>query len=137
MKRRSKKNGDLFIEESGQLRLVDKSAEQQALEKDKVECLGMTCDSEDDRRAYFTERLREKLADLEFRRIPGFPIGSDQAILDASDPPYYTACPNPFIADLIYAENAKRPRVTNYGRPPYSLDLIEKRTSYARKLVTA
>ena len=59
--KRSKERGDLFIEESGQLRLVDKSAEQQALEKGKVECLGMTFDSEDERRAYFTERLREKL----------------------------------------------------------------------------
>ena len=75
MKRRSKKNGDLFIEESGQLRLVDKSAEQQAIEKGKVECLGMTFDSEDERRAYFTGRLREKLADSEFRKTPGFPKG--------------------------------------------------------------
>ena len=47
MKRRSKETGALFIDASGQLRLVDKSAEQQALEKGKVECLGMTFDSED------------------------------------------------------------------------------------------
>ena len=59
MKRQSKGNGDLFIEGSGQLRLVDKSAEQQALEKGKVECLGMTFDNEDARRSYFIERLRE------------------------------------------------------------------------------
>jgi len=31
----------------------------------------------------------------------GFPIGSDEDILALSDPPYYTACPNPFIADFI------------------------------------
>ena len=54
-KRKSKGSGDLFIEGSGQLRLVEKSVEQQALEKGKVECLGMTFDSEDARRAYFTE----------------------------------------------------------------------------------
>ena len=39
MKRPSKKNGDLFIEASGQLRLVDKSAEQQAIEKSKSNVL--------------------------------------------------------------------------------------------------
>ena len=48
-KRRSGRDGDLFIEGSGQLRLVEKSAEQQALEKGKVECLGMTFDNEDER----------------------------------------------------------------------------------------
>lgn len=127
-KRKSGSNGDLFIEGSGQLRLVDKSLEQQDLEKGKVECLGMTFDSEDARRAYFIQRLREKLADPEFRKMPGFPNATDDAILDVSDPPYYTACPNPFIAELIEAENTKRPRNDNYGRPPYSLDLIEKRT---------
>ena len=94
-------NGDLFIEGSGQLRLVDKSAEQQALEKGKVECLGMTFDSEDARRAYFTDRLREKLADPAFRKTAGFPKGSDDDILRLSNPPYYTACPNPFITELI------------------------------------
>ena len=89
--------GDLFLEGSGQLKLVDKSVEQLALEKGKIECLGMRFDSEDARRTYFTERLREKLADPEFRKTPGFPEGSDEAIIRMSDPPWYTACPNPFI----------------------------------------
>jgi hypothetical protein len=39
-KSKNSASGDLFIEGSGQLRLVEKSAEQQALEKGKVECLG-------------------------------------------------------------------------------------------------
>jgi DNA modification methylase len=94
-------DGDLFIEGSGQLRLVDKSAEQQALEKGKVECLGMTFDSEDARRAYFTDRLREKLADPEFRKTPGFPKGTDEDIVRMSDPPWYTVCPNPFIEQFL------------------------------------
>lgn len=97
MKRRSKGNGDLFIEESRQLRMIDKSAEQQALEKGKVECFGMTFDSEEARRAYFTDRLREKLADPEFRKTPGFPKGTDEDILALSNPPYFTLCPNPFV----------------------------------------
>ena len=100
-KLRSKQNGDLFIEGSGQLRMIDKSVEQQIIEKGKVECLGMMFDRDEERRAYFIERLREKLGDPDWRKIPGFPLANDQAILDASDPPYYTACPNPFVADLL------------------------------------
>ncbi len=45
--------------------------------------------------------LRKKLLDPEFRKIEGFPIGSDEDILAMSDPPYYTACPNPFLDDFI------------------------------------
>ena len=41
MTRRSGRNGDLFIGVSGQLRLLDKSVEQQAQEKGEVKCLGM------------------------------------------------------------------------------------------------
>src|SRR5918995_1588004 len=107
MKRQLKGNGDLFIDDSGQLRLVDKSAEQQALERARVECLGMAFESEAERRAYFTERLREKLADPDFRRTPGFPKGTDEDIIRMSDPPWYTACPNPFLADFVH----------EYGKP--------------------
>jgi hypothetical protein len=46
-------------------------------------------------RAEYLERLREKLKDPEFRAIEGFPLGEDEDILALSDPPYYTACPNP------------------------------------------
>jgi hypothetical protein len=100
-KRTSGSSGDLFIEGSGQLRLVEKTLEQQALEKGKVECLGMRFDSEDARRAYFTEKLREKLAEPDFRSTPGFPKGIDEDIVRMSDPPWYTACPNPFLADFV------------------------------------
>jgi len=31
----------------------------------------------------------------------GFPHGEIENILNLSDPPYYTACPNPFIKDFI------------------------------------
>ena len=66
-----------------------------------VECLGMTFENDEKRREYFLEKLREKLKDPEFRKIKGFPIGSDEHILALSDPPHYTACPNPFIEDFI------------------------------------
>ncbi len=97
----STKSGDLFIGESGQLRLADKSAEQQTMENRKVECLGMTFANEDERRRHFLERLKERLADPEFRKTPGFPKGGDDDILRFSDPPYFTLCPNPFIADFL------------------------------------
>ncbi|HBK7260600.1 TPA: DNA methylase [Vibrio cholerae] len=66
-----------------------------------VECLGMTFENDEARRAHFTELLKEKLKDPEFRAIEGFPIGTDEAILELSDPPYYTACPNPFFKDVV------------------------------------
>ena len=55
-----------------------------------VECLGMTFENDDARRAYFTEKLREKLQDPAFRQIEGFPLGEDEDILRLSDPPYHT-----------------------------------------------
>src|SRR4051794_21703613 len=93
--------GDLFVEASGQLRLSNRSAEQLAMEDRRVECLGLTFESEEARRAYFLDKLRQKLRDPEFRSIDGFPIGEDDDILALSDPPYYTACPNPFIPDFM------------------------------------
>ena len=91
--RRKKSSGgpDLFIEQSGQLRMTDTSAEQRALEKRRVECLRMGFESDEARRAYFLEKLREKLKDPEFHKIEGFPIGKDEDILALSDPPYHTA----------------------------------------------
>ncbi len=53
-----------------------------------------------DREAY-RERLKEYLKDPAFRAIEGFPIGDDEAILALSDPPYYTACPNPFLPEIL------------------------------------
>ena len=121
-KRTSRGSGDLFIEGSGQLRLVEKSAEQQALEKGKAECLGMRFDSEDARRAYFTDRLREKLADPEFRKTPGFPKGTDEDIIRMSDAPWYTACPNPFLADFVRVYGKPYDPKERYERDPFAVD---------------
>ena len=46
-----------------------------------VECLGMTFPNDEERRKHFLGILREKLKDPEFRKIEGFPIGSDEDIL--------------------------------------------------------
>ena len=87
------KDGTIF-DDSYEAELEDK--------KEKpVECLGMTFPSDAERRKYFLDKLREKLEDPEFRKIEGFPVGNDEDILALSDPPYYTACPNPFLYDFI------------------------------------
>jgi len=70
-----------------------------------VECLGIAFENDEDRRSHFIELLREKLKDPEFRAIEGFPIGTDEAILELSDPPYYTACPNPFLVEVVNSKS--------------------------------
>src|SRR4030081_1479888 len=66
-----------------------------------VECLGLTFENDHARRSYFLAELEKKLKDPEFRKAEGFPIGTDEDILSLSDPPYHTACPNPFISAFI------------------------------------
>lgn len=93
-----------------------------------VTCLGKTFANDTERRAYFTALLAEKLKDPEFRKIEGFPIGSDEDILNLSDPPYYTACPNPWIADFIAqweAEKPAKPEGYHYHREPFAADVSE------------
>jgi DNA modification methylase/DNA-directed RNA polymerase subunit RPC12/RpoP len=93
-----------------------------------IYCLGMTFETDEERRRYFTQMLREKLQDPEFRSIEGFPIGSDEDILALSDPPYYTACPNPWIADFINeweSEKPKKPADFKYHREPFAADVSE------------
>lgn len=43
--------------------------------------------------------LAEKLDEL--KEIEGFPIGADEEIIKFSNPPFYTACPNPFINEYL------------------------------------
>ena len=96
-----------------------------------VTCLGMTFKNDDARRAHFTQELRKKLKDPEFRKIEGFPIGEDEDILALSDPPYYTACPNPWIADFIEEWEAQKPEKPDdfqYQREPFAADVSEGRS---------
>jgi hypothetical protein len=108
--------------------MFEKSYEETLNEKadQPVECLGMNFPNDQARREYFLEKLREKLKDPEFRKIDGFPIGTDEDILALSDPPYYTACPNPFIADFI--KRYGKPYVSasdNYRCEPFAADVSE------------
>src|SRR2546421_9188991 len=91
-----------------------------------VECLGLTFESDEARRAHFLEILREKLRDSEFRKIEGFPHGTDEAILALSDPPYYTACPNPFIQEWLAEHGNPYDAATDeYHREPFAADVSE------------
>jgi len=90
-----------------------------------VTCLGMTFPNDEERRKHFLGLLREKLKDPEFRKIEGFPIGSDEDILALSDPPYYTACPNPFIADFIKHYGKPYDPSKPYSREPFAADVSE------------
>ena len=93
-----------------------------------VTCLGLTFENDESRRSYFREELRKKLQEPEFREIEGFPIGEDEDILALSDPPYYTACPNPWIADFISeweAEKQHKPADYQYHRKPFTADVSE------------
>ncbi|MFP4040012.1 MAG: DNA methyltransferase, partial [Desulfosudaceae bacterium] len=111
--------------EKGSGQLFDEEFETQG---EPVTCLGMTFENDEARRAYFTEQLRQKLKDPEFRKIEGFPLGSDEAILDLSDPPYYTACPNPWIKDFIAEwedQKPEKPEGYQYHREPFAADVSE------------
>ncbi len=93
-----------------------------------VECLGMTFANDEARRAYFLEKLREKLRDPEFHAITGFPEGDDETILRLSDPPYYTACPNPFMSEFMAHYGKLYKPDEPYSREPFAVDVSEGKT---------
>lgn len=90
-----------------------------------VECLGQTFSSDEARREHYLAILREKLKDPVFREIEGFPIGTDKDILALSDPPYYTACPNPFIEDFIKHYGKPYDPLVPYIKEPFATDVSE------------
>ncbi len=102
---------------SNQLELMDRSPEQQAIEQSNDA-------ASEARRTEYLERLRAALPEL--RKLEGFPIGSDEDILALSDPPYYTACPNPFLAEFISEHGTPYDEATDdYHREPFAADVSE------------
>ena len=83
-----------------------------------VECLGQTFASDATRREHYLAILREKLQDPAFRKTEGFPQGTDEAILAMSDPPYYTACPNPFLEEFVRHYGKPYDPSVKYSREP-------------------
>ena len=93
-----------------------------------VECLGQTFPSEQARREHFLTLLADKLKDPIFRKIEGFPKGTDEAILAMSDPPYYTACPNPWLVDFVNHYGKPYDPNVKYSREPQTIDVSVGKT---------
>ena len=70
-----------------------------------IEIFGRTFSSEEEAQEYYKADLKKRLPEL--KKIEGFPIGDDEDILALSNPPFYTACPNPYINEFI----------KKYGKP--------------------
>ena len=74
--------------------------EEKNLQNNKpVTVLGKSFENDFERRKYFRDELRKKLPEL--KKLEGYPIGEDDDIINLSDPPYYTACPNPWLNDFV------------------------------------
>ena len=70
-------------------------------------------------------KLTKEVLD-EVRSIEGFPIGKDDDIITLSDPPHYTACPNPWLGDFIKEHEKPYDRQTDsYNREPFAADVSE------------
>lgn len=93
-----------------------------------VECLGQTFPSDQARREHYLKLLAEKLKDPEFRKQEGFPQGTDEAILAMSDPPYYTACPNPWLAEFVEHYGKPYDPQQTYSREPLAIDVSVGKT---------
>lgn len=92
-------------------------------EDEPITCLGMEFENDDARRAYFREELRKKLPEL--KKIEGFPIGEDEDIIQLSDPPYYTACPNPWLNDFIAEWDKEKEQLEREGKRKATFDVKE------------
>ena len=79
-----------------------------------ITVLGKTFNSEEERRTYFREELRKHLPEL--KKMEGFPIGEDEDILNLSDPPFYTACPNPWLNDFIAEWEEEKKELEKEGK---------------------
>ena len=98
-----------------------------------VECLGQTFPDDKARREHFLKLLAEKLKNPEFRKQEGFPQGTDEAILAMSDPPYYTACPNPWLKHFVEHYGKAYDPEMKYSREPLAIDVSVGKTDQIYK----
>ncbi|NPD45117.1 DNA methyltransferase [Lentimicrobium sp. S6] len=102
---------------------------------EKITVLGKTFNSEEERREYFRNELRKHLPEL--KKMEGFPIGEDEDIIKLSDPPYYTACPNPWLNDFIAEWEEEKKQLEKEGKrsadfvvdEPYASDVSEGKSN--------
>ena len=166
---------------AGQDELFDKSCEEEpeARRGEPVECLGLTFEDDEERRAHFLDRLREGLEELHdklggaafadvddavarmstvehwpmgdvtqlrglaermrhsdptkdllqrWKDENGFPHGEIEDILNLSDPPWHTACPNPFLSAFVETTGKPYDPDEPYRRKPFAVDVSEGKT---------
>ena len=58
----------------------------------------------------------------------GFPHGEIEDILNLSDPPWHTACPNPFLGAFVEAYGKHDDPDEPYRRKPFAVDVSEGKT---------
>lgn len=110
---------------------LDQFNSKEQVEQGPVTVFGLTFKNDEERRQYFREELRRRLPEL--RKIEGFPIGEDDDIINLSDPPYYTACPNPWLNDFIAQWEEEKKELQREGKrkadfevkEPYASDVSE------------
>lgn len=95
--------------------------------KGPVTCLGLSFNNDDERREYFRGELRKKLPEL--KTIEGFPVGKDEDIIALSDPPFYTACPNPWLDNILdeYSKTGQCEKKMVINPEPFATDITEGR----------
>ena len=110
---------------------LDQLNPKEQVEQGPVTVFGLSFKNDEERRQYFREELRRRLPEL--RKIEGFPIGEDDDIINLSDPPYYTACPNPWLNDFIAQWEEEKKELQREGKrkanfevkEPYASDVSE------------
>ena len=110
---------------------LDQLNPQKQVEQEPVTVFRLTFKNDEERRQYFRDELRRRLPEL--RKIEGFPIGEDDDIINLSDPPYYTACPNPWLNDFIAQWEEEKKELQREGKrkagfevkEPYASDVSE------------
>ena len=130
MSGKDKREATHFFRDS-QAHMFEKSFEESA--NAPVECFGETYPNAIARREHFLGLLATKLQDPEFRKTSGFPKASDEDILRLSDPPYYTACPNPFLAEFIAHLGKPYDPREEYHREPFAVDVSVGKTDQLYK----
>lgn len=80
-----------------------------------VEVLGQFFTGDEDRQEFFRNRLQVSLTERRLVDTAGSPVGEVAAMVDLSDPPYYTASPNPFLSEFV----------AHYGMPVEPGDIYD------------
>ncbi|MCY2990549.1 MAG: DNA methyltransferase [Planctomycetota bacterium] len=92
-----------------------------------VVCLGRTFKDEAERLAYYRNALLADFSSPDSKQHPGFPAGEEDVLIELSDPPYFTPCPNPFLTEVISHFRKTAPADDVYARDPFAADVSEGR----------